>query len=53
MAEICAALNRLLTSPSIRTKLTIAGKIRAQQFRWDTCARRSAEFFESILGCAY
>jgi alpha-1,3-rhamnosyl/mannosyltransferase len=49
-AELRAALDRLLTSPAERARLTQAGKIRAQDFRWETCARQSLEFFGGILG---
>jgi glycosyltransferase involved in cell wall biosynthesis len=48
-AELRAALDRLLTSPSARAQLVAAGRIQAQQFRWDAYARRSLEFFARIL----
>jgi alpha-1,3-rhamnosyl/mannosyltransferase len=50
LAELRAALNRLLTSPATRTQLAAAGRTQAQRFRWDLCARQSMEFFERILG---
>jgi glycosyltransferase involved in cell wall biosynthesis len=49
-AELRAALVRLLASPATRAQLATAGRTQAQRFRWDTCARRSLEFFEQILG---
>jgi glycosyltransferase involved in cell wall biosynthesis len=49
-SELRAALDRLLTSPATRAQLAAAGRIQAQRFRWDTCAQRSIEFFERILG---
>ena len=48
--EIRAALERLLTSPATREQLAEAGKIHAQRYRWDLCARQSVEFFERIAG---
>jgi alpha-1,3-rhamnosyl/mannosyltransferase len=48
-AELRAALERLLTSPATRAQLSTAGRIQAQRFRWDTCARQSLQFFEQIL----
>ena len=48
--EMQAALSRLLTSPATREQLSAAGRIQAQRFRWELCARRSLEFFEQILG---
>jgi len=50
--EICAALNRLLTSPATRAQMAQAGRVQAQRFRWDTCARQSLEFFQDIVGHA-
>ena len=50
LAELRAALNRLLTSPATCAPLATAGRIQAQRFRWDLCARQSMEFFERILG---
>jgi glycosyltransferase involved in cell wall biosynthesis len=51
-AELRDALDRLLTSPGARTQMADAGKIRAQHFRWDECARKSVDFFERIVGGA-
>jgi len=51
-AEIRAALERLLTSPSTRAQLAERGAVQARQFRWETSALRSVEFFEKVLGLA-
>ena len=48
IAEIQAALEKLLLSPSLRTDLRTRGLARARQFTWETCARRSWEFFERL-----
>jgi alpha-1,3-rhamnosyl/mannosyltransferase len=48
IAEIRAALEKLLLSPSLRTNLRTRGLARARQFTWETCARRSWEFFERL-----
>jgi alpha-1,3-rhamnosyl/mannosyltransferase len=53
LAEMCAALGRLLTSPDSRAQLAEAGRVQAQRFSWDTCARQSLEFFAKIAGRAY
>jgi glycosyltransferase involved in cell wall biosynthesis len=47
-AEIQAALEKLLTSQSLRAQLRTAGIARARQYRWDACARQSLEFFRRI-----
>jgi alpha-1,3-rhamnosyl/mannosyltransferase len=49
VAEIGQALARLLTSPAERAHRAQAGKSRAQDFRWETCARQTVEFFGKIL----
>jgi alpha-1,3-rhamnosyl/mannosyltransferase len=51
-AELRDALDRLLTSPAARMHMAAAGRIRAQHFRWDECARKSVDFFERIVGRA-
>jgi alpha-1,3-rhamnosyl/mannosyltransferase len=48
-AEIQAALEKLLSSPELQQRLRIAGRARAQQYRWETCARRSLEFFRRVV----
>ncbi len=52
VAEIRAALDRLLTSPATRTQLSDAGRLQAQRFHWEICARQSVEFFQKVLGRA-
>ena len=47
-AEIQSALERLLTSPALQQQLRTAGMARAQQYRWETCARKSLEFFRKL-----
>jgi alpha-1,3-rhamnosyl/mannosyltransferase len=49
-AEITAALARLLTSESERTRLATLARRRAEQFRWEECASRSLTFFRRIGG---
>jgi glycosyltransferase involved in cell wall biosynthesis len=46
--EIRAAIDRLVTSPSLQQQLRTAGVARAQQYRWETCARKSLEFFRRL-----
>ena len=53
LAEMCTALGRLLTSPDSRAQMAEAGRVQAQRFRWDTCARQSLEFFAKIAGRAH
>ena len=43
--DIRNALERLLTSPSLREQYRQDGLARAKQFTWDESARRSLEFF--------
>ena len=47
-AEIQTALEKLLTSQSLRDQLRTAGIDRAGQYRWDACARQSLEFFRRL-----
>jgi glycosyltransferase involved in cell wall biosynthesis len=47
-AEIQAALEKLLTSQSLRDRLRTEGTDRARQFRWDACARDSLDFFRRL-----
>jgi alpha-1,3-rhamnosyl/mannosyltransferase len=49
-AELRAALDCLLTSPATCAQLAASGRMQAQRFRWDLCARQSIDFFERILG---
>ena len=47
-ADIAAALQQALTSPSLREQLSRAGVARAQRYRWDECAKKSLEFFRRL-----
>ena len=49
-AELAAAVEKLLTSPGLRTKLSVSGRKRAEQYRWDRCALQTIEYFEKIAG---
>jgi alpha-1,3-rhamnosyl/mannosyltransferase len=50
-SELTAALCRVLTSPALRDQLGREGRERASRmFRWEDCAKRSAEFFRSLAG---
>ena len=49
VAEIRAAIDLLLRSPAKRAQLASAGRVQAQRFRWEVCARRSVEFFQKVL----
>jgi len=46
--ELHRGLELLLTSPSLRAKLARDGFAHAQKFRWETCARRSLDFFHRL-----
>jgi alpha-1,3-rhamnosyl/mannosyltransferase len=48
-AELQAALEKLLTSQSMRDRLREAGTDRAREYRWDNCARRSLDFFRRLV----
>jgi glycosyltransferase involved in cell wall biosynthesis len=50
VSEVRAALDRLLSSESLRNELGARGRKRAERFRWETCAARSLEFLENALG---
>jgi alpha-1,3-rhamnosyl/mannosyltransferase len=46
--ELHGGLELLLTSPSLRAKLARDGFRHAQEFRWETCARKSLQFFHRL-----
>ena len=46
--ELRSGLELLLTGPSLRAKLARDGFRQAQEFRWETCARKSLEFFHGL-----
>ena len=47
-AEIQTALEKLLTTPSLRDQLRESGMAQAHRYRWDDCARKSLEFFRRL-----
>ncbi|MGA2877711.1 MAG: glycosyltransferase family 1 protein [Bryobacteraceae bacterium] len=48
-SEIQAAMEKLLVSPELRQQLGTAGQARAKRdYRWETCARKSLEFFHRV-----
>jgi len=47
-AEIQSALEQLLTNPILQRQLSAAARARSQLYRWETCARRSLEFFRRV-----
>ncbi|HWD00009.1 MAG TPA: glycosyltransferase family 1 protein [Candidatus Sulfopaludibacter sp.] len=49
-AELTEALERLLSTPSLRATLGARGRERAARFRWPDCAAQSLDFFHSITG---
>lgn len=49
--EMSDALERLLTSPLLRSELGAKGRSRAAEcYRWETCAERSLAFFHRVAG---
>ena len=48
--ELRDALARLLLSPDSRARLAARGRARALQFRWETCATKSLQFFQEVAG---
>jgi glycosyltransferase involved in cell wall biosynthesis len=47
-AEIQSAIQKLLTSPTLQKQLRAAAIARAQEYRWEVCARKSLEFFRGL-----
>jgi glycosyltransferase involved in cell wall biosynthesis len=47
-AEIQAAIEKLLTSPTLQQQLRLAAIARAQEYRWEVCAKKSLEFFRGL-----
>lgn len=48
VAEIASALERVLSDADLRARLGTAGRLRAERYRWEECARRSVQFFERV-----
>lgn len=49
-AAIAAALDQVLTSPSLSAYISGEGRLRAENYRWSACARRSLDFFRRSVG---
>lgn len=49
-SEIARGIERLLESESQRAELAARGRQHAEQFRWESCAAQSLEFFRRIAG---
>lgn len=50
VSDLRNALDRMLSSPSLRQNLGQCGAQRAQElFRWPVCAQRSLKFFEKVI----
>jgi alpha-1,3-rhamnosyl/mannosyltransferase len=47
-AQLASALERLLTSPTLRETLGAKGRELARRFTWKNSAERSAEFFTRV-----
>jgi len=47
-AQLAGELTRLLESEDLRNQLIERGRRRAQNFRWESCAARSMEFFRNV-----
>ncbi len=48
-AELQAAIENILTSPSLRARLGAEGRIQARRFSWPDGARRSLDFFSRVV----
>jgi glycosyltransferase involved in cell wall biosynthesis len=48
--EIATAVARVLTEPSLATRLAAAGLERSRTFSWETCARRTLEILTEVAG---
>ena len=47
-SEIRSAMARLLGSQSLQDELSKRGRLRAREFTWEACAKKSWEFFERV-----
>ncbi len=50
VSELWAALEQLLSAPDRRADLARRGAEVARNYRWETCARKSLDFFERVAG---
>jgi alpha-1,3-rhamnosyl/mannosyltransferase len=48
--ELRDSLTRLLLQPEMRTRMMDRGRERAQRFRWEICAAKSLQFFQTVAG---
>src|ERR1041385_8927697 len=48
--EIADAVRQILYSPGLGEELRTRGIQRAEQFQWQSCARKSLQFFQQIAG---
>jgi alpha-1,3-rhamnosyl/mannosyltransferase len=48
--EIASALTRMLESESLLADFAARGRMRADLYRWETCATQSLQFFRSVHG---
>lgn len=48
ISEIAAQLGRLLESAAERTRLAQLGRVQAERYRWERCAKESLEFFREV-----
>ncbi|HWR50268.1 MAG TPA: glycosyltransferase family 1 protein [Bryobacteraceae bacterium] len=46
--EIAAAIERLALSPCLQEDLRARGRIRAERFHWESCAKETLEFFHRV-----
>jgi glycosyltransferase involved in cell wall biosynthesis len=49
-SDMAAQLGLLLDSPEERTRLAQMGRVRAECYRWERCAKESLDFFRKIAG---
>jgi glycosyltransferase involved in cell wall biosynthesis len=49
-AELAAALVKLLIYSGLRAKLAVAGRNRAEEFRWDRCACQTMQYLQYFRG---
>jgi alpha-1,3-rhamnosyl/mannosyltransferase len=50
VSELQGAMQTVLLSPTLRSKMAVDGRLRATGFRWPDAAAKSWEFFEKTLG---
>ena len=50
VADLGAAIERVLLSSTLREELGRRGGARVREYRWEVCARETLRFFESLVG---